>query len=83
MWRFDDSTKFPIKTLQRLNASRPPLSSGTSQISRTPRPSLPTNSQPRTPSNPLPNTPTSMGGLPHSGSIGNVSGGMRNGNGIR
>ncbi|KAJ7594286.1 TFIIH subunit Tfb4/p34 [Mycena floridula] len=62
-------TKFPLKTLQRLNASRPLL------------PQRPTSNAP----SPSPVPQASLGGLPHSGTIGtNGTNALKNGqNGVR
>ncbi|RDB24941.1 RNA polymerase II transcription factor B subunit 4 [Hypsizygus marmoreus] len=83
-------TKFPMKTLQRLNASRPLLSSSTSNASRT----SPSTPQARTPTalgadtgasttNGARSSTAPLGGLPHSGSIGNGTPRAANINGSR
>ncbi|KAF9075432.1 transcription factor Tfb4-domain-containing protein [Rhodocollybia butyracea] len=67
-------TKFPIKTLQRLNSARPSLPSST--------PPTPQKTNGRAPSTPVRSGEVALGsgGLPHSGSIGSAQiNGARNG----
>jgi len=73
-------TKFPMKTLQRLNASRPLLSQSNSEPTVR---SLSTASQPTSGSVSVASSPAlgrqaSTGGLPHSGTIG-TNGTLKNG----
>jgi len=60
-------TKFPFKTLQRLNAARSSLPSSPSQPRNSSAPSSPQKTNGRTPSRT--EAPLGPGGLPHSGSI--------------
>ncbi|KAJ3759143.1 transcription factor Tfb4-domain-containing protein [Lentinula raphanica] len=77
-------TKFPIKTLQRLNAARPSLPLTSASQSRNPSvSSTPQKTNGRssaTPSRPV-ETPLGPGGLPHSGSINahNINGAAHHG----
>ncbi|KAJ3733521.1 transcription factor Tfb4-domain-containing protein [Lentinula guzmanii] len=69
-------TKFPIKTLQRLNAARPSLPLASASQSRNPSaPSTPMKTDGRASATPFRSgeTPLGPGGLPHSGNI-NVNG---------
>ncbi|KAJ4001593.1 transcription factor Tfb4-domain-containing protein [Lentinula boryana] len=69
-------TKFPIKTLQRLNAARPSLPLASASQSRNPSaPSTPLKTDGRASATPFRSgeTPLGPGGLPHSGNI-NVNG---------
>ncbi|KIK67218.1 hypothetical protein GYMLUDRAFT_37291 [Collybiopsis luxurians FD-317 M1] len=60
-------TKFPIKTLQRLNSARPSLPPAPSQSHTPSAPSTPQKTNGRTPGTP---SQSPLGGLPHSGTIG-------------
>jgi transcription initiation factor TFIIH subunit 3 len=62
-------TKFPMKTLQRLNSARPSLPSSTSQSRNPSTPSTPQRSDGRTPGT-LSQIPLGPGSLPHSANIG-------------